>query len=100
MQVKERKFMKIVVAGTGYVGLVTGACLSEMGHKVTCVDIDKNKVELMNEADVTYIKDVVKFKYRCNTNIYDNIHDTKCTCKGIDICKECEDHIASITIID
>ncbi|MBE6050953.1 MAG: UDP-glucose/GDP-mannose dehydrogenase family protein [Clostridium sp.] len=39
--------MKIVVAGTGYVGLVTGACLSEMGHKVTCVDIDENKVKLM-----------------------------------------------------
>ena len=50
MQVKERKFMKIVVAGTGYVGLVTGACLSEMGHKVTCVDIDKNKVELMKSG--------------------------------------------------
>ncbi|WP_294349315.1 UDP-glucose/GDP-mannose dehydrogenase family protein [uncultured Clostridium sp.] len=42
--------MKIVVAGTGYVGLVTGACLSEMGHKVTCVDIDKNKVELMKSG--------------------------------------------------
>ncbi len=37
--------MKIVVAGTGYVGLVTGACLSEMGHNVTCVDIDENKVK-------------------------------------------------------
>lgn len=36
--------MKIVVAGTGYVGLVTGACLSEKGHTVICVDIDeKNK---------------------------------------------------------
>lgn len=39
--------MKIVVAGTGYVGLVTGACLSEVGHYVTCVDIDKNKIEKM-----------------------------------------------------
>ena len=42
--------MKIVVAGTGYVGLVTGACLSEIGHNVTCVDIDKNKVEKMKRG--------------------------------------------------
>lgn len=42
--------MNIVVAGTGYVGLVTGACLSEVGHTVTCVDIDKQKVELMKQG--------------------------------------------------
>ncbi len=42
--------MKIVVAGTGYVGLVTGACLSEIGHNVTCVDIDKSKVEMMKQG--------------------------------------------------
>jgi len=39
--------MKIAVAGTGYVGLVTGVCLAEYGHCVTCVDIDDNKVALM-----------------------------------------------------
>ena len=42
--------MKIVVAGTGYVGLVTGSCLSEIGHKVTCVDIDENKVTMMKKG--------------------------------------------------
>lgn len=42
--------MKIAVAGTGYVGLVTGVCLAENGHKVTCVDIDENKVELMKSG--------------------------------------------------
>ena len=41
---------KIVVAGTGYVGLVTGACLSEVGHNVTCVDIDEKKVEIMKQG--------------------------------------------------
>jgi UDPglucose 6-dehydrogenase len=39
--------MKIAVAGTGYVGLVAGVCFAEKGHKVTCVDVDTNKVELM-----------------------------------------------------
>lgn len=42
--------MKIVVAGTGYVGLVTGACLAEKGHKVVCVDIDEDKIQLMKKG--------------------------------------------------
>lgn len=42
--------MKIVVAGTGYVGLVTGACLSEVGHNVTCVDINEKKVDIMKKG--------------------------------------------------
>ncbi|MFP5108558.1 UDP-glucose dehydrogenase family protein [Neobacillus sp. C211] len=40
--------MKIAVAGTGYVGLVTGVCLAENGHFVSCVDIDDRKVALMS----------------------------------------------------
>ncbi|CAH0175453.1 UDP-glucose dehydrogenase family protein [Peribacillus simplex] len=42
--------MKIAVAGTGYVGLVTGVCLAEHGYNVSCVDIDNEKVELMNSG--------------------------------------------------
>ncbi|MDQ0857148.1 UDP-glucose/GDP-mannose dehydrogenase family protein [Bacillus sp. V2I10] len=38
---------KIAIVGTGYVGLVTGVCLSEIGHNVTCVDIDEKKIEKM-----------------------------------------------------
>ena len=36
--------MRIAVAGTGYVGLVTGTCLAEVGHQVTCVDVDMKSV--------------------------------------------------------
>lgn len=42
--------MKIVVAGTGYVGLVTAVCLSEIGHTVTCVDVDKEKIEILKSG--------------------------------------------------
>lgn len=42
--------MKIAVFGTGYVGLVTGVCFSEMGNNVTCVDIDAKKVESLKKA--------------------------------------------------
>lgn len=41
---------KIAVAGTGYVGLVAGVCFAEVGHQVTCVDIDENKVKLMKSG--------------------------------------------------
>jgi UDPglucose 6-dehydrogenase len=45
------KRLKIIaVVGTGYVGLVTGVCLSDIGHYVTCVDIDKQKVEKMKQG--------------------------------------------------
>ncbi|MCR1919403.1 UDP-glucose/GDP-mannose dehydrogenase family protein [Frisingicoccus caecimuris] len=42
--------MKIAVAGTGYVGLVTGVCLASKGHQVTCVDVDEKKVEIMRQG--------------------------------------------------
>ena len=42
--------MKIVVIGSGYVGLVSGTCFSEMGNKVTCVDIDSNKINKLKEG--------------------------------------------------
>lgn len=42
--------MKIAVAGTGYVGLVAGVCFAEVGHDVTCVDIDEEKVKLMESG--------------------------------------------------
>jgi len=42
--------MNIAVAGTGYVGLVAGVCFAEVGHQVTCVDVNQNKVDLMKSG--------------------------------------------------
>ncbi|MBR4962720.1 MAG: UDP-glucose/GDP-mannose dehydrogenase family protein [Muribaculaceae bacterium] len=44
--------MNIAVVGTGYVGLVSGTCFSEMGVNVTCVDVDKNKIESLQNGIV------------------------------------------------
>lgn len=67
--------MKIAVAGTGYVGLVTGVCLAENGHNVTCVDIDEHKVAIMKsgispifepDLDKLMIKNMAKLDFTTN----------------------------------
>jgi UDPglucose 6-dehydrogenase len=45
--------MKVTVVGTGYVGLVTGTCFAETGNDVTCVDIDKAKVNKLSAGQIT-----------------------------------------------
>ena len=42
--------MKLCILGTGYVGLVSGACFSDLGNTVFCVDKDVNKINLLNEG--------------------------------------------------
>ncbi|MBN8536948.1 MAG: UDP-glucose/GDP-mannose dehydrogenase family protein [Deltaproteobacteria bacterium] len=44
--------MNITVIGSGYVGLVTGTCLAEIGHHVKCLDLDKKKIELLKQGKV------------------------------------------------
>ncbi|WP_244825910.1 UDP-glucose/GDP-mannose dehydrogenase family protein [Caballeronia sp. TF1N1] len=44
--------MKITIVGTGYVGLVTGACLAEIGNDVFCVDVDPRKIDILNNGGV------------------------------------------------
>jgi UDPglucose 6-dehydrogenase len=44
--------MKVTVIGTGYVGLVTGACLSEMGNHVLCLDVDPAKIQILKDGGI------------------------------------------------
>ena len=44
--------MKVAVVGTGYVGLVTGACLAEIGHQVVCVDTDQLKIARLRKGEI------------------------------------------------
>jgi UDPglucose 6-dehydrogenase len=44
--------MKIAIIGTGYVGLVSGACLAEFGHEVTCIDYDESKITKLKEGQI------------------------------------------------
>jgi UDPglucose 6-dehydrogenase len=46
----QETFMKIAVLGTGYVGLVTGVCLAQLGHHVTCIDQDASKVAALRQG--------------------------------------------------
>ena len=44
--------MKLTIIGTGYVGLVTGACFAEVGHRVICVDNDAAKVKVLQAGGI------------------------------------------------
>ena len=64
--------MNITIFGSGYVGLVTGACLADAGHKVFCVDIDKEKIENLNQSVIPIyepgLEDLIK--KNLNLNIF------------------------------
>ena len=53
--------MKITMIGTGYVGLVTGACFAEVGNDVLCLDVDARKIAILNEGGVP-IHDIADLK--------------------------------------
>lgn len=76
--------MKVVVVGTGYVGLVSGACFAEVGIDVTCVDIDKKKIENLQKGIIPIyepgLEDIVnrnveKGRLHFTTNLSDSLKD-------------------------
>ena len=82
--------MKIAVAGTGYVGLVTGVALAEIGHNVTCVDVDENKIEMMQkgispiyEKDLEDLMNKNKDKLSYTTNYSDAYKDAEVIFIGV-----------------
>lgn len=65
--------MKIGVIGTGYVGLVTGVCLSDAGNSVICYDIDDSKIQSLSKGEVTIYEPTLKTKLKSNLKSR-NIH--------------------------
>jgi UDP-glucose 6-dehydrogenase len=60
--------MRIAMIGTGYVGLVSGACIADFGHRVTCVDRDSAKICALNSGEIPIyepgLKDIVQANVR------------------------------------
>src|SRR6516162_3317713 len=59
--------MRIAMIGTGYVGLVSGACIADFGHEVTCVDKDGTKISALNSGEIPIYEPGLKDKLRFTT---------------------------------
>ena len=70
--------MKIAVVGTGYVGLVTGACFAEVGIDVVCIDIDINKIENLKKGGM---RGVIVFSWCWSVDFRWSVELTVCTVK-------------------
>jgi len=77
--------MKLTVIGTGYVGLVTGACFAEMGNDVTCVDVDQGKIDRLKQGilpifepglDVIVVNNSKAGRLRFSTSLVEAMRDT------------------------
>jgi len=61
--------MKVTVIGSGYVGLVTGACLAELGNSVMCLDLDQEKINLLNSGGVPIFEPGLDQLIQSNMNL-------------------------------
>ena len=77
--------MKIIVAGTGYVGLVTAVCLSEVGHTVTCVDVNKEKIDMLNSGISPIFEPGLEELMKKNKNLLTFTLDSKNAYKNADV---------------
>ena len=75
--------MKIAVIGTGYVGLVTGTCFAETGNHVTCVDIDKEKIQKLSSGTITIYEPGLEKLFLRNQK-EGRLHFTTSLLEGID----------------
>jgi UDPglucose 6-dehydrogenase len=55
--------MRIAVIGTGYVGLVSGACIADFGHELTCVDKDGTKISALNSGEIPIYEQVLRTSF-------------------------------------
>ena len=62
--------MKVTIFGTGYVGLVTGACLAEMGNHVVCVDVDQAKVDGLRNGVIPIFEPGLKNLIQDSFSVY------------------------------
>ena len=75
--------MRITVAGTGYVGLVAGVCFAEKGHDVTCVDVDENKVKMMESGKSPIYEEGLENRAGCDTGAVRSVFcRILCLCQG------------------
>ena len=82
------RIMQLVIVGVGYVGLVTGLSLAKLGHKISFLDTDKEKIETLNQGIAPFVEPEIE-DYLLNSDIqknvkfYDNYNNIKWD--GIDI---------------